>query len=397
MVFLAYPIIVDPSGMILQYFGRGILLDYGARGYPFSNQRLDFLKSEDAAAARQPSLHTLLASSKCDYLISNNGDQTLDGKVVALYFYEEGFSDERVTEELETAYKELAKNNEKFEVVLIYRFDGLRTWGYKSDESFWKTFRTMPWLALPHDNSHHRMLKRIFNFPYYFEGKEFAVVIIGPHMEFIEPFGVFILQNYKISAYPFSRGRLAKLITEEAKELRLEMLWDPNSAFGGKFASKVSLSQFAGKRVIIFFDGGCLAGRDAKILETLKEKYMNMKSTDDEFEVIRITNLCSKMEHVANLPWFVLPLGQDYDSCVSILFDPLLSRYRGCTSLIAFDRDGRVVRKTIVRTFDDKDFPFYAGDLEKEAMSQLDNVLVWDKSSFTGTVYTYKQGQEEKM
>lgn len=122
-----------------------------------------------------------------------------------------------------------------------------------------------------------------------------------------------------------------------------------------------------------------------------------MKSTDDEFEVIRITNLCSKMEHVANLPWFVLPLGQDYDSCVSILFDPLLSRYRGCTSLIAFDRDGRVVRKTIVRTFDDKDFPFYAGDLEKEAMSQLDNVLVWDKSSFTGTVYTYKQGQEEKM
>ncbi|KAL8125581.1 hypothetical protein AgCh_013023 [Apium graveolens] len=36
---------------------------------------LDFLKSEDAVAARQPSLHTLLASSKRDYLISNNGDQ----------------------------------------------------------------------------------------------------------------------------------------------------------------------------------------------------------------------------------------------------------------------------------------------------------------------------------
>ncbi|KAL8095137.1 hypothetical protein AgCh_036554 [Apium graveolens] len=213
--------------------------NFKAYRYPFCNQRLDFLKSEDAVAARQPSLHTLLTSSKRDYLISNNEDQvpihTLEDKVVALYFYEEGFSDEKVTKELQMAYKELARNNKKFEVVLVYRFDGLRTWAYKSDESFWKTFKTMPWLALPNEDSHHRMLKQIFNFSYDNDGKEFVVVIIGPHMEFIEPFGVFILQNFKISAYPFSRDRVAELITEEAKQLRLEMLWEPNSVFGGKF------------------------------------------------------------------------------------------------------------------------------------------------------------------
>ncbi|KAL8120280.1 hypothetical protein AgCh_017441 [Apium graveolens] len=44
-------------------------------------------------------------------------------------------------------------------------------------------------------------------------------------------------RTQKISAYPFSRDRVVELITEEAKELRLEMLWEPNSVFGGKFGS----------------------------------------------------------------------------------------------------------------------------------------------------------------
>ncbi|XP_074342715.1 putative nucleoredoxin 1-2 [Apium graveolens] len=362
-LYLGNPIIVDPAGMILQYSASLSLLDFGALGYPFCDQRLDFLKSEDVAASRQPSLHMLLASSKRDYLISNNGDQvpihTLENKVVALYFYEEGFSDEKITEELQMAYKELARNNKKFEVVLVYRFDGLRTWGYKSDESFWKTFKTMPWL------------------------------------------------NFKIAAYPFSRDRVAELITEEAKELRLEMLWEPNSVFGGKFGSEVLFSQLAGKRVIIIFDWGYLADHDVKFLETLKERYVYMKGTNDEFEVIHITRLCSKTEHVANLPWFVLPLSQDYDAwfvlplsqdydaCVSILFDLTLFPYHGCTSLIAFDQDGRVVRTTIVPTFEDIDFPFYAGDLEEEAVSQLGDVFEWDLSSFTGSIYSYKQEQKQ--
>lgn len=329
--------------------------------------------------------------------------------MVALYFYEEGFSDEKITEELEMAYKELARNNKKFEVVLIYRFDGQRTWGYKSDESFWKTFKTMPWLALPNDDSHHRMLKRVFNFPCDNDGQEFSLIIIGPRMGFIEPFGVFILQNFKISAYPFSLYEVAKLITKETKELRLKMLWDPNSVFGGKFGSEVLFSQLAGKRVIIYFDWGYLCVRDTEFLMTLKERYIHMKGTDDEFEVIHITKLCTddefggidirkllclKTEHVANLPWFVLPLSQDYDECLSILFD--LSFFQSCCpSLIAFDRDGRVVRKTVSPMFEDIDFPFYAGDLEKEALSQLLNAFSWNMFS-NFPIYSYKQEEQEK-
>ncbi|XP_074324370.1 uncharacterized protein LOC141661285 [Apium graveolens] len=111
--------------MVLQYltYSWYILADYGALGYPFSDKRLKFLRTEDYLASQQPSLKTLLGSSQRDYVISNNGAKvpihTLEEKVVALYFYNPDCPDS-LTKELKSAYEEFAKLKKIFEVVLVY-------------------------------------------------------------------------------------------------------------------------------------------------------------------------------------------------------------------------------------------------------------------------------------
>lgn len=129
----------------------------------------------------------------------------------------------------------------------------------------------------------------------------------------------------------------------------------------------------------------------APFLESLKDRYIELKGTDDEFEVIQITDEpCSKNELVANLPWFVLARGEDYSLSKWFNF------YLGwCTNtfLMAFDQNGRVVRKTIDPTIEDKNFPFYAGGLEKEALSQAVDVFGLDifEYGFPASIFSYRK------
>lgn len=73
----AFPIlfIIDSTGMVLQCRAFDILQNFGALGYPFSEERISFLMAEDDAIIRKPSLKTLLASPGRDYVISNKGDK----------------------------------------------------------------------------------------------------------------------------------------------------------------------------------------------------------------------------------------------------------------------------------------------------------------------------------
>lgn len=48
------------------------------------------------------------------------------------------------------------------------------------------------------------------------------------------------------------------------------------------------------------------------------------------------------------------------------------------SSMIAFDQDGRAVRKTINPSIEDMDFPFYDGSMEEEVFSQLTERLNWE-------------------
>lgn len=176
---------------------------------------------------------------------------TLEDKVVALYFYEEDVTDDS---ELKMAYEKLKKNNENFEVVLIYDPDKLKDKFYRTtEESFWKTFKTMPWLALPLNDPNDRKLKRILEYSLTYidsycdpDHQVTRLVIFGPRGEFIEPFGANILNNYGIRAYPFTFEKLVKLEIEKVNNMNLEMLWNQNTVFTRKDGSEVSYINIVG-------------------------------------------------------------------------------------------------------------------------------------------------------
>lgn len=68
--------IIDPRGVVLQSYATPLLLRYGAAGYPFTNERIQFLDSEDNFVRMQPfSVEKYLASPERDYLINNKGEQ----------------------------------------------------------------------------------------------------------------------------------------------------------------------------------------------------------------------------------------------------------------------------------------------------------------------------------
>lgn len=161
---------------------------------------------------------------------------------------------------------------------------------------------------------------------------------------------------------------------------------------------QVRLSQIVGKRIILFFEGDDCKQRIASdFLNKLKERYLDMKGTSDEFEVIYITNI--KKEFPYNKPnkdvpsWFLsfasdlLPIDLSLYCCYChLLLVPAdfacwcgggFGKWRRKSSMLAFDRDGRIVRKSINLSFEDTDFPFYAGSMEDEAFSELSNVFNW--------------------
>ncbi|XP_074343135.1 putative nucleoredoxin 1-2 [Apium graveolens] len=70
-------LIVDSTGRVLQYNDHAYdtIERYGFKGYPFSDERIFKLISEYDDIIAKTSLHTLLASPQCDYVISNKGDK----------------------------------------------------------------------------------------------------------------------------------------------------------------------------------------------------------------------------------------------------------------------------------------------------------------------------------
>lgn len=167
---------------------------------------------------------------------------TLEEKTVALYFYEKHCFLDWNVKNIKNVYEELRQISSSFEVVLIYLYDTWGTCDTTSEESFWNTFKSMPWLAIPFKDPKCRELRRYFDYPCRPYGPEEppTLVIIGPFAKFIEPWGAHIIDKFKLSAYPFSREKIAELYTEKVKELQLEMLWDPKTLFTAKDGSKVS-------------------------------------------------------------------------------------------------------------------------------------------------------------
>ncbi|KAL8120962.1 hypothetical protein AgCh_017942 [Apium graveolens] len=317
---LPFMFIIDPTGKVLQTDWE-VFDIYGALGYPFSDERINILKAEDEAIAKQPSLKALLASPQRDYLISNDGEEVpihiLEDKVVVLYFYREGRG-----------------------------FDVMR--------------------------------------------------------ELLKAYRSEILCKYGIEAFPFTRMEAAKLEAEKVKELQLGMLWDQNTVFRRKDGSHVRFSQLSGKQVMLYYERAYDDWGDIQFLQMLRDKYLHMKGTDNEFEVIHVVESADSVYltefmlsipyrhkmvktepmaslHIGDLPWLVSLetklLPAEFGSYLCFKDEDM-----DHPMLFAFDRDGKLVRKTIYPTVEDARFPFYAGNLEEEALTQLTTYFCWDYS-----------------
>lgn len=118
--------------------------------------------------------------------------------------------------------------------------------------------------------------------------------------------------------------------------------------------------------------------KEVEFLKMLKERYLQLKGTTDEFEVIYITYQDDKFcynELVADAPWFVSPASKVFEE-IQIKFP--FSTYYGkyyfeyeWSFLLAFGQDGGIVRKTVCPKFMHLDFPFYAGSMEDEAYYKI--------------------------
>jgi len=90
---IPYLVILDANGKVSTDQGVRIVREYGMDGYPFSAERIEFLKEEEEAAKKNQSLSSILVSGSRDYLVSNDGNKVhfwlstlIDHFALALFF-----------------------------------------------------------------------------------------------------------------------------------------------------------------------------------------------------------------------------------------------------------------------------------------------------------------------
>lgn len=106
------------------------------------------------------------------------------------------------------------------------------------------------------------------------------------------------------------------------------------------------------------------------MLRELKERYIKMKGTDDEFEVIHIRKEGIFDSFAPAIPWLMHhPFHEDSyaDKFIYLVFRG------GYNGLLAFDRDGSVMRKTSFPELgENMVFPFFHdGDLKNEVLLEV--------------------------
>ncbi|KAL6568832.1 hypothetical protein OROHE_003573 [Orobanche hederae] len=304
------------------------------------------------------SLKTLLTSPERDYVITNKREQVpvhkLEDKVVGLLLYTD-ISNESVTWKLKMAYEELSKKMVNFEVVLIYL---LPTSSDTYEDAFWK-------LAIPcKDTDSTKKLQRIFELPLCISGLAPVSSLV-----MIDPYGV--------PAYPFTRHSATKLKVESVKDLKPEMLWNPDAVFLQHDGFQVQFSQIVGKRIIVLFH--YCYDTPEPTLRKLKALYIQMKGTIDEFEVIHMCEGGLPEEVAAAIPWLMHP-PFDRTSGTRQVIDRV---FDGCHfGLVAFDRDGRLVRRTRFPVIGNVVFPFYGRkNMEDEVLMEVEDTFDMHLSS----------------
>lgn len=172
---------------------------------------------------------------------------------------------------------------------------------------------------------------------------------------------------------------------------------------------QVPFSKLVGKKIIIFFEGNG-EERDefrkntvVNFLGMLKERYID---ESDDFEVIYIANSKTDSpynDHIVDAPWLLShvselsPIDLSLYCCYCHLsarpvYCPSCGEGRRNSSMLAFDPDGRVVRKSIELSFGHFDFPFYNGSMKKEAFLEISELYDYADADRYHVGIHYHQG-----
>ncbi|KAJ9176381.1 hypothetical protein P3X46_011700 [Hevea brasiliensis] len=332
-------VILDTDGKVSCDQGVKIVRDYGAEGYPFTPERLDYFRQEEENAKKNQTLSSILVSSSRDYLISKDGTKVavseIEGKMVGLYF---SVASHRrcleFTPKLVDVYKKLKEKGENFEVVLIsIDYD---------EKEFKQSLETIPWLAIPFEDKCREKLAR------YFELRALpTLVIIGQDGKTLNPNVAELIEDHGIEAYPFTPEKLVELA--EIEKARLEAQTLESVLVHGdkdfvieKSGSKVAVSELVGKNVLLYFSAKWCPPCRA-FLPKLIEAYHEIKAKDNAFEVIFISSdrdQSSFDEFYSEMPWLALPFGDERKTILQRKF-----KIKGIPAAIAISPKGQTITK----------------------------------------------------
>ncbi|KAG2707569.1 hypothetical protein I3760_05G153200 [Carya illinoinensis] len=332
-------VILDANGKVLTNDGVRIVREYGMDGYPFTSEKIQFLKDEEEAAKKNQSLSSVLISGSRDYLESNDGNKIavpeLEGKTVGLYFsIQVHGACLEFTPKLIEVYKKLKERGENFEIVLI-------PLDYE-DEHFKEGFKTMPWLAVPFKD------KTCEKLPRYFELKTLpTVVIIGPDGKTVHPNVAELIEEHGIEAYPFTPDKVAELAEiekarSESQTLESVLVLGESDFVIDKSGSKVPVSELVGKNILLYFSAHWCPPCRA-FMPKLIEVYHEIKAKDKAFEIIFISSdrdQSSFDEFFGGMPWLALPFGDERKKFLSRKF-----KIQGIPAAVVIGQSGRLVTK----------------------------------------------------
>ncbi|XP_020539218.1 probable nucleoredoxin 1 isoform X2 [Jatropha curcas] len=332
-------VVLDANGKVSCDRGVDIIRNYGAEGYPFTPEKLDYLRQEEENAKNNQTISSILVSSSRDYLISNEGTKIpvsdLQGKMVGLYFsaYPHRLCLE-FTPKLVEIYKKLKEKGENFEIVLIsIDYD---------EKDFKQSFEKMPWLALPFQDKGREKLAR------YFELSALpSLVIIGEDGKTLNQNVAELIEDHGIEAYPFTPDKLDELA--EIEKARLEAQTLESVLVHGdkdfvieKTGSKVPVSELAGRNVLLYFSAKWCPPCRA-FLPKLIEAYKEIKEKDSRFEIIFVSSdrdQSSFEEFYSGMPWLALPFGDERKTILQKKF-----KIKGIPAAIAISSSGKTVTK----------------------------------------------------
>lgn len=369
-------VVLDENGKVLIDDGVEIVRDYEADAYPFTPERINELKEQEATARKEQTLKSILVSPSRDFVLSADGKKVpvaqLEGKTVGLYFSLTSYrSCIDFTPVLMEVYEKLKAKRENFEIVLIPLDE--------DEESFKQGFRNMPWYSLPFKDKSCIKLAR------YFDLSDLpTLVVVGPDGKTLHPNAADAVDYHGVEAFPFTPERFEELAQiekarQDAQTLESLLVSDDRDYLIDKSGSKVPVSQLVGKYVLLYFSANWCPPCRA-FLPRLIEFYHEVKAKGDDFEVVFISSdndQTSFEEFFEGMPWLALPFGDLRKAHLARLF-----KVFGIPKLVVIGPSGKTISteaRELIMLHGAKAYPFTEERL-KEIEAELEEMAKdWPK------------------